>query len=78
VQRIIIELKIHHKKHKLETIITEGLQQTAEYADKQSANEAHLIIFNRDKEISWDEKIWQDNKTYRVGNQQRDIGVWGC
>jgi len=44
VQRIIIELKIHHKKHKLETIIDQGLKQTAEYADKLNAKEAHLII----------------------------------
>jgi len=52
VQRITIELKVHHKKHKLETIITKGIQQTAEYADKVNADEAHLIVFNRDKEIS--------------------------
>lgn len=78
VQRIIIELKIQHKKYKLETIIEDGLKQTAEYADKFNAKEAHLIIFNRNKDISWDEKIWQKNKIYQTEKQQREIGVWGC
>jgi len=78
VQRIIIELKIHHKKYKLETIIEQGLKQTAEYADKFNAKEAHLIIFNRNKETSWEEKIWGKSKNYQTDNQQREIGVWGC
>jgi len=78
IQRIIIELKIHHKKQKLESIIEQGIKQTAEYADKFNAKEAHLIIFNRDKEISWDNKIWHKNKTYETDNQQKEIGVWGC
>jgi len=78
VQRIVIELKIHHKKQKLQTIITKGLKQTAEYADKFNADEAHLIIFNRDKDLSWDKKIWHEQQTYQTNAQLREIGVWGC
>jgi len=70
IQRIIIELKIHHKKQKLESIIEQGIEQSAAYADKFNAQETHLIIFNRDPEVSWDDKIWQ--KT------EKGIMVWGC
>ena len=70
IQRIIIELKIHHKKQKLESIIEQGIEQSVAYADKLNAQETHLIIFNRDPEVSWDDKIWQ--KT------EKGIMVWGC
>jgi len=70
IQRIIIELKIHHKKQKLESIIEQGIEQSAAYADKFNAQETHLIIFNRDPEVSWDDKIWQ--------RTEKGIMVWGC
>ncbi|MFT4926685.1 MAG: hypothetical protein ACI8WB_002783, partial [Phenylobacterium sp.] len=72
VQRIVIELKI--LRNALDTTINKGLQQTADYADKIGASEAHLVIFNRDRKISWDDKIWQQELEY----QTRVIGVWGC
>ncbi len=72
VQRIVIELKI--LRNALDTTIEKGLQQTADYADKIGASEAHLVIFNRDPKTSWDDKIWQQELEY----QRRVIGVWGC
>ncbi|HPE62435.1 MAG TPA: ATP-binding protein [Thiolinea sp.] len=71
VQRIVLELKILHKS--LETTLAEGLKQTAGYADQCSADEAHLIIFDRRTEIAWADKIW-----YRAENcQGRILGAWG-
>ena len=72
VQRIVIELKVLHGA--LETTITKGLQQTAEYADTVGAKEAHLVIFNRKEGVCWDDKIWQQQHQY----QTRQINVWGC
>jgi hypothetical protein len=57
VQRVVIALKILYKS--LESTLAEGIQQTAGYADLCNAAEAHLIIFDRRKEVDWDEKIWQ-------------------
>lgn len=71
VQKIIIELKI--QRGVLESVIAKGLEQTAEYADIFSAEEAHLVIFNRDPQILWDEKIWQQNRQHN----ERTIVVWG-
>lgn len=72
VQQIVIELKILHGA--LQSTIDKGLQQTAQYADTVGAKEAHLVIFNRDKAVSWDDKIWHKQHN----EQSRSIDVWGC
>ncbi len=72
VQRIVLELKI--KRGDLDTIIEKGLQQTWEYMDAVgSVDEGHLIIFDRTKEKSWDERIW--HKPYQY--EGHPIMVWG-
>jgi hypothetical protein len=72
VQRIVIELKILYGS--LETDINKGLEQTANYADSVGATESHLVIFNRDDKISWEDKIWQRQEQH----QTSQISVWGC
>ncbi|MDP2831768.1 MAG: AAA-like domain-containing protein [Pseudomonadota bacterium] len=72
VQRIVIELKL--LRGALETVLEKGLRQTAEYADAAQADEAHLVIFNRDAAVSWDDKIWHQGREF----QGRMIGVWGA
>ncbi|MCS6810149.1 MAG: ATP-binding protein [Tepidimonas sp.] len=71
VQRVVLELKILHKS--LEATLQEGLQQTADYAQQCGAEEAHLIIFDRRPDVSWDEKIF--HRTESIG--ARTVGVWG-
>ena len=72
VQRVVIELKILHQG--LETTIKQGLVQTADYADRCGADEAHLIVFNRNPQIPWEERIWQRDEVL----EGRTIGVWGA
>lgn len=72
VQRIVLELKI--KRGALETIIDDGLRQTFEYMDTVgSVDEGHLIIFDRSKDKTWEERIWHKPYQYRG----RTITVWG-
>ncbi|MCS6997392.1 MAG: ATP-binding protein, partial [Casimicrobiaceae bacterium] len=71
IQRIVLELKLLHKS--LEHTLNEGLPQTAAYADACAAEEAHLILFDRRPEQTWDHKIWQQTLTH----QGRNITVWG-
>jgi len=71
VQRVVIELKILYKT--LEKTLEEGLKQTWEYQDKCGAAEAHLIIFDRREDRSWDEKIFRREETY----QAHPLMVWG-
>jgi hypothetical protein len=37
------------------------------------ADEAHLVIFDRDPESSWETKIWHAERSHA----DRRIGVWG-
>ena len=72
VQRIVIELKI--QRGDLQALITKGVAQTCAYADGFGAEQAHLVIFNRMPETTWDEKIWQRT----VDSDTRQVVVWGC
>ncbi len=71
VQRIVLELKIQYGS--LATTLATGLRQTADYAAQCGADTAHLLIFNRRPEVSWDDKIWHQARS----QDQRRIEVWG-
>lgn len=72
-QRIVLELKI--KRSEQEKTIAKGLEQTVGYMDKCGGviNEGHFILFDRDKSVSWDKKIWHRQEEY----DGRTITVWG-
>lgn len=72
-QRIVIELKVTRRRT-LATVTAEGLQQTADYADKCNANEAHLIVFDTTSGKMWDDKIYQRDEVING----RTIKIWGC
>lgn len=64
----IMELKIKRG----EDTRRKGLEQTAEYLDISGAHEAHLIIFNRDPHISWEEKITHETVIFNNAK----IHIW--
>ena len=72
LQRVVIELKI--QRGALDAVLAVGLEQTADYTRRVGADEAHLIIFNRNPGTPWDEKIWQQQELYGG----LPIGVWGA
>lgn len=53
-QRIIFELKIMSERKSLETLKSEGLKQTTQYAKICNAISSNLIIFDRRENIDWD------------------------
>ena len=71
IQKTIIELKIKYKS--IEKTIENGLEQTYSYMDKCNTNEGHLIIFDRSKNKTWDEKIFEKEYNYKNST----IKVWG-
>ena len=71
MQQVVLELKIQHKG-KAATLAT-GLKQVSSYADKCGADSAHLLIFNRDPRVAWDDKIYREDHSYG----DRAIDVWG-
>jgi hypothetical protein len=68
VQLIVVELKI--QRAALDRVIADGIIQTKGYADKVGTNEMYLVIFNRNPNVLWEDKIWQ--KTVD------DVLVVGC
>lgn len=73
IQRIVLELKIK-RRDAAETLIAEGLKQTAEYMERVgNVKEGHFILFNTDKDVSWEQKIWNRLEHYGA----YDIMVWG-
>ena len=67
-ERFVIELKVWRK----ESDLPKGLEQTAEYMDKSSAKEGHLVIFDRDPRKNWEEKISHNQEIC----QGKTIEVW--
>ena len=72
LQRVVIELKI--LRGSLDSVLAVGLEQTADYTRRVGADEAHLVIFNRDPVTPWDDKIWQRQEQFG----DLPIGVWGA
>ena len=71
VQKVVIELKVLHKS--LERTIADGVEQTASYMERCGTNEGHLVIFDRQRERSWNEKIFRREEAF--GDTK--ITVWG-
>jgi hypothetical protein len=71
VQKVVAELKVLHKS--LEKTLASGLEQTRAYMDTCGTREGHLVIFNRDPDIPWEDKVFHRIETY----QGIDITVWG-
>ena len=71
VQKAVFELKIQHKSKK-ETL-AEGLKQTKDYLDTVGEKSGHLLIFDRDPNRSWGEKIYREEHV----SGGHSITVWG-
>ncbi len=74
VRKIVIELKPRYRGQGLANTLARGLEQTADYADRAGANEAHLVIFDRDPSLAWDDKVWRRSESFG----KRVILAWGC
>ncbi|MDR2175826.1 MAG: AAA family ATPase [Synergistaceae bacterium] len=78
-QRVVLELKTIRASSRragacgANRVYSEGLEQTAVYAERAGTAEAHLIVCDERPGRSWDEKIW--DRPERRGD--RIIHVWG-
>lgn len=72
LQRVVIELKLLRKAP--EATLAEGLTQTADYAQRCGAEEAHLVLFDRRPGKDWDARIWHREEVA----DGRTVGVWGA
>ena len=70
-RRFVVECKV--RRGGLERTIAEGLEQTRAYLDRCGAEAGHLIVFDRDPERSWEEKIFRR----AASADGAPITVWG-
>ncbi len=66
-QRYVIEIKV---KRAGKDPLAQGLEQIVEYMDKSCATEGHLVIFDRNLDKTWEEKIFY--------KEEKNISIWGC
>ena len=48
--------------------------QVTGYAEQIGTDEIHLLVFNRDASVSWEDKIYQEVRQ----QDGRSVSVWGC
>ncbi len=63
-QKIVIEIKTINEKMNYEKVKADALKQTAEYAKISGADEAHILIFDRDESRTWRENPVTDSGEY--------------
>jgi hypothetical protein len=75
----VVELKVLHKS--LEQTIAKGLDQTRTYMDTCGTRNGHLVTFNRDPDVPWEDKIFHRTEICR-GIPVQIWGMWpagsGC
>ena len=69
--RFVVECKVRHGSR--EETERRGLEQTAAYLDRCNAEAGHLVIFDRDRNRTWNDKIYRRETT--VG--KTPITIWG-
>lgn len=72
VQRFAIELKV--LKGEWESCVTAAVKQVLAYGDICNADECHVLLFDRDDQIRWRDKIWKEVE-YHDGEFAT---VWAC
>ncbi len=71
--KTVIECKVLHRRHGLETTMARGLEQTARYMDRCGARVGHLVIFDPSPDQSWEQKVYRRDESFGA----RSIVVWG-
>lgn len=70
--RHVIECKL--LRASLDATIHEGVAQTLDYMDRCGAESGHLVVFDRDSDKSWEDRIYRSEES--LGG--RNVTVWGA
>ena len=67
VQEFVVECKVMREHDGLESVVDEGVEQTARYVDRCAAEAGHLVVIDRRENRSWEEKIQISEGSLRRG-----------
>ena len=73
VQEFVVECKVVRERDGLDSVVDEGVEQTAGYVDRCAAEAGHLVVIDRRENRSWDEKVFHRRRRSR----SVAIDVWG-
>ena len=73
VQEVVVECKVVREHDGLESVVDEGVEQTARYMDGSAAEAGHLVVIDRRENRSWEEKVFH----LRRGGVAVPVDVWG-
>ena len=59
VQEFVVECKVVREHDGLDSVVDEGVEQTARYVDRCVAEAGHLVVIDRREHRSWEEKIFR-------------------
>jgi hypothetical protein len=72
LQRVVIELKI--RRGALDTLIDHAISQAVDYTRRVGADDTHLVVFDRNPNTPWDQKIWHRTQNYDGAT----VTIWGA
>ena len=80
VQEFVVECKVVREHDGLESVMDEGVEQTARYVDRCAAEAGHLVVIDRRENRNWEERVFHLRR--RSAHQRRGQGavsvdVWG-
>ena len=72
VQEFVVECKVVREHDGLESVVDEGVEQTARYVDRCAAEAGHLVVIDRREQRSWEDKVF-----HRRPGGAAPVDVWG-
>ena len=80
VQEFVVECKVVRERDGLDSVVDEGVEQTARYVDRCAAEAGHLVVIDRRENRSWDEKVFHVRRNAAhpsSGAGSVPVDVWG-
>ena len=71
--RYVVECKVLDRRGRNATVAA-GAEQTAAYMDRCGAEAGHLVVFDRQEDRDWRDKVFHES---RVSENGSEIEVWG-
>ena len=76
VQEFVVECKVVRERDGLDGVVEEGVAQTAAYVERCAAEAGHLVVIDRRKNRSWEQKTFHRRERPR-GTGAAAVDVWG-
>ena len=73
VQEFVVECKVVREHDGLDSVVDEGVEQTARYVDRCAAEAGQLVVIDRRDNRSWEEKVFH----LRRDGGAVPVDVWG-